>query len=265
MKKKKENKNSEYWYKQVEKNVLLFKARKMAFNIICLVCATVCLLISVVNQNKMLMIICFSVMFVQAAGKLFFDLLDERMDSRLGYFIFAGYNIITSLCCILSVSGIFPFTKYFIIVYFLFGRVIFSNKATGSNHLLVDLSDWSSMKTISPITDMLIVTFVTLAIYPILSCVDIMRYSIDDEINYLNEKQFKHKKYLNSSEYKEMKRLEEEERNNENLKSQASQIDTLQTTQAEEILKPVAKVETLKEDIDNLQEKQVTDSNDDKK
>lgn len=194
--------NGEQWYDMLEKKATIYKASKIAFNAVCFVIAGVFTLASFISKNNIFMIVGFLIMFGHSVVKCLDYLFDKRMYGDLTYLLLAIYGAVTSFCCVLSLSGILPFAKFFILAYLIFGYFIFIFGGSKLNFLKVDFHDWSKAEAVTPICDVMIVVFLTLVALPLFESFLARDYSYKDEEQYQNGKIAKQQELSNSKEYK---------------------------------------------------------------
>lgn len=192
----------EQWYDELEKKATIYKVCKIVFNASCSAIAAVFALAAFIAKNNTFMVVCFLIMFGHSVVKCLDYLFDKRMNGDITYLIFAIYGALTSICCVLSLSGILPFTKFFILAYLIFGYFIFVFGGSKLNFLKVDFHDWSNAEAVTPICDVMIVVLLTLIVFPLFDGMAARDYSYKDEEQYQNGKIAKQQELSNSKEYK---------------------------------------------------------------
>lgn len=173
--------SSEQLSKLVKTKTIIYKASKIAFNVVCFLSAVVFFICGIANKDSSSVIVCFSILLVHSIVKCFDFFFDNRIDRGLWSLGTTIYSVPTCICSILAVSGIWQDARFLLIVFLLVSYSMYYYPTHDANIYNIPLHDFSNGENVVRICELMLFVILSLLILPIIEICLVCKYNEDDE------------------------------------------------------------------------------------
>lgn len=216
--------SSEQLSKLVKTKTIIYKASKIAFNVVCFLSAVVFFICGIANKDSSSVIVCFSILLVHSIVKCFDFFFDNRIDRGLWSLGTTIYSVPTCICSILAVSGIWQDARFLLIMFLLVSYSMYYYPTHNANIYNIPLHDFSNGENVVRICELMLFVILSLLILPVIEICLVCKYNEDDERKRICSESSDYDECVNSLKpsneivYKDKLQLEEQERIKESLR-----------------------------------------------